>query len=194
MSAQFFSTPTEFYEWLLQFHEQEDELWVGYYKKHTKIPSMTWPESVDQALCFGWIDGLRHRIDDQSYKIRFTPRRKNSNWSAVNIERFAVLHAEGLVHEAGLAAYRRRQEDKSRIYTYENKDKISELPPDYLAQLQAHPLAWEYYDQHLAPSYKRISIYWILQAKREATRQRRLSILIESCAAGQKIPLLRPKK
>lgn len=189
MNLMFFPTGAEFYQWLATNHDKVDELWVGYYKKHTGIPSITWPESVDQALCFGWIDGIRKRIDEQSYKVRFTPRRPKSMWSAVNIKRVEELKTEGLMMPAGLAAYEKREEKKSKVYSYERKN--AKLSDEYEAQIRANEKAWDYYEQRLAHSYKKASIHWIMSAKKEETRQRRLNILIQSCEEGQKIPPLR---
>jgi uncharacterized protein YdeI (YjbR/CyaY-like superfamily) len=185
----FFPTPADFRAWLEAHHQQEDALWVGYYKKATGLPSVTWPESVDQALCFGWIDGLRKKVDEKSYKIRFTPRRAGSHWSAVNLERMAVLQAEGLVAPAGLAAFEKRKEALSQTYSYEQK--MDALAPEYEAQLKAHPQAWDFFYNQLAPSYRKTSIHWVMSAKREATRQKRIEILIESSQEGLKIPLIR---
>lgn len=187
-SVLFFPTPEAFRAWLEANHQQASELWVGYYKKKTGIPSMTWPESVDEALCYGWIDGLRKSIDEQRYKIRFSPRKAGSHWSAVNIERVGVLKKEGRMQPAGLEAFARRTEKNSRRAGYEQKSVA--LPPEYEAHIRAHPDAWAFFEA-LAPSYKKNSIWWVMQAKREETRQRRLRILIESSAEGKKIPPLR---
>lgn len=189
MEPIFFSTPEDFRKWLEKHHEKEELLWVGYYKKATGIPSMTWSESVDQALCFGWIDGLRKSVDNKRYKIRFTPRRPTSNWSAVNIKKMEALTKAGLMRPEGLAAYAKRKAEKSKIYSYEQDEVV--LDPAYKSKIKAHPKAWQYFDQ-LAPSYKKASIRWVMSAKREETRLRRLRILIESSEGQQKIPQLRP--
>lgn len=188
MEPIFFKTPADFRAWLEKNFDQIDEQWVGYYKKATKIPSITWPESVDQALCFGWIDGLRKSIDEKSYKIRFTPRRPASNWSAVNINRINELIKEGLVQPAGLAAFERRREDKSRIYAYENKPAT--LKEEYESEFRKHAKAWSYF-QNMAPYYRKMMINWVMSAKREETRLRRLGILIQSSEENQKIPSMR---
>lgn len=187
----FFPTPADFRTWLASNHDKEEVLWVGYYKKATKIPSITWPESVDEALCYGWIDGLRKSIDDKSYKIRFTPRRPNSNWSAVNIKRVAELKKTGMMKAAGLEAYAKKTAEKSRIYSYEQAQAA--LDPSYEAKIKANSKAWAFFE-NLAPSYKKASIRWVMSAKREETRLRRLGILIESSAEEQKIPQLRRSK
>lgn len=187
----FFPTPADFRKWLAENHESMEVLWVGYYKKATKLPSITWPESVAEALCYGWIDGLRKRIDDKSYKIRFTPRKKNSHWSDVNIKMMADLQEKDLVQPAGLAAFERRKEKKSRQAAYE-QDQVG-LPPNYEEQIKANAAAWAFFDG-LAPSYKKATIWYVLSAKREETRLRRLQVLIDSAAEGKKIPQLRRKK
>lgn len=188
MEPKFFPTPADFREWLDEHHEKEDVLWVGYYKKATGIASITWPESVDEALCYGWIDGLRKTVDEQRYKIRFTPRRPNSIWSAVNIGRVEALTQLGLMQPAGLAAYAKRKDKKSKVYSYEQEKVV--LDPAYKAKIKENPKAWEYYKK-LAPSYKKASIRWVMSAKREETRLKRLNILIESSEDQQKIPQLR---
>lgn len=188
----FFTTPAEWRHWLEAQHKAEDYVWVGYYKKHTGIPSMTWEESVDEALCFGWIDGIRKRIDSSTYKIRFTPRKKSSIWSGKNLKRIKELLSADLVSPAGINAYEARSTDKSVIYAYENKDKAV-LPPEYEQQLKAHPEAWAFFSEELAPSYRQTSIWWVIKAKQQSTRDRRIQILIDSCVEKRKIPPLRRK-
>ncbi len=190
MESTFFPEAADFRQWLLQHHLEESELWVGFYKKRTKIPSITWPESVQQALCFGWIDGLRKSIDDKSYRIRFTPRRPKSNWSLVNIKFYAELEKKGLLYPAGIAAYQRHREDSSGIYTYEQEEV--KLAPIYEKAIQAQPNAWAFF-QSLPPSAKRLTIRWVMTAKRATTRERRLQILIQSAEAGLRIPSIRRK-
>lgn len=192
MEPIFFATSAELRKWFEKNHDQITEQWIGYYKKATKIPSITWSESVDQALCFGWIDGLRKSIDDKRYKIRFTPRKKKSHWSAVNIKKMEQLEKEGLLHSRGIAAYALREENNSKQFAYEQK-KV-ELKLEYLELIKANAKAWAYYDEKLAPSYKRISIHWVMSAKREKTQHSRLAILISSCEEGLKIPMMRKKK
>ena len=188
MKPKFFPTPGDFRQWLTENHESEQELWVGYYKKATGKPSLTWPESVEQALCYGWIDGLRKSIDEEAYKIRFTPRRPNSIWSAINLKMVERLKKEGLMQPAGLAAYKRRSEKRSEVYSFEQGNV--KLAPEYEQQLKANPDAWEFF-QSLPPSVKKPSVWWVMSAKQESTRQRRLGILIECSATGQRIPQLR---
>jgi len=184
----FFPTPAHFGAWLKANHELEKVLWVGFYKKASGIPSITWPESVEEALCYGWIDGLRKSIDEVSYKIRFTPRRADSIWSAVNIKLVEKLKGEGRMQAAGLAIWEKRKIEK--VYSYEQR--IQKLDAAYLQRLKANEAAWTFFEA-LAPSYKKASIHWVMRAKREATREKRLGILIESSEAGLKIPPIRRK-
>lgn len=192
MEPIFFAKPEDLRKWFIENHEELTETWIGYYKVKSKIPSITWSESVDQALCFGWIDGIRKSIDDKSYKIRFTPRKKKSHWSAVNIKKIEVLQKENLLYPAGITAWKKRDEKNSKLFAYEQKTIV--LKTEYIEQLKSNTKAWEYYNNKLAPSYKRISDYWIMSAKQEKTRLSRLNILIQSCEGGLKIPMLRKKK
>ena len=193
MTLLFFAEPAAFRTWLEANHASETELWVGFYKKATGRPSLTWPESVDEALCFGWIDGLRKRVDEESYKIRFTPRKASSNWSAVNVGRVEALKAEGRMQPAGLAAYARLKEGSSRVYSYEQR-RDAKLDPAYEEEFRAHEEAWKYFRAQ-APWYQRTAIFWVMSAKREPTRKRRLGVLMDSSAEGRPIPnLARPKK
>jgi uncharacterized protein YdeI (YjbR/CyaY-like superfamily) len=181
----FFATPAEFRAWFEQHHETARELLVGYYKKGSGRPSITWPESVDQALCFGWIDGIRKRIDDVSYTIRFTPRKQRSNWSAVNIARVQELTSLGLMRQAGLKAFEERLEEKSGIYAYEQRD-AAQLSAEYEQQFRANRQAWDFF-QSQAGSYRKAAIWWVVSAKKEETRLRRLATLIEDSAQGRTI-------
>jgi uncharacterized protein YdeI (YjbR/CyaY-like superfamily) len=193
MNPIFFATPAAFRKWLEKHHAAKAELLVGFYKKDSGKPSITWPESVDQALCFGWIDGVRRRIDDVSYSIRFTPRKSVSNWSAINIARVAELTRLGLMAPAGLRAFERRREEKSAIYAYENK--VRTLAPADEKRFRANRKAWTFFTAQ-APSYQRVAIYWVTSAKREETRERRLATLIDDSANGRRIGIatLTPKK
>jgi uncharacterized protein YdeI (YjbR/CyaY-like superfamily) len=184
MKPTFFATPADFRRWFEKNHDKATELLVGFYKRDSGRPSITWPESVDQALCFGWIDGVRKRIDDISYTIRFTPRKRVSTWSAINIRRVEELKKLGLMQPAGLRAYEARSAKKSGIYAYENPPK--ELLPADEKKFRANRKAWEYFNTQ-APSYRRVAIYWIMSAKREETRARRLALLIEDSAAGRRL-------
>ena len=184
----FFPTPADFREWLEENHDQAQELWVGYYKKSSGQPSITWPESVDEALCFGWIDGLRKSVDDVSYKIRFTPRKSTSNWSKVNIERVQELTRLGKMTPAGLKAFKDRREAKSGIYAYEQRDAAA-LRETEEQQFRAHPQAWDFFQSQPA-SYRKAAVWWVVSAKKEETRQSRLSRLIEDSTHGRTIPPL----
>jgi uncharacterized protein YdeI (YjbR/CyaY-like superfamily) len=184
MEPTFFPTPAAFRKWLEKHHHSEEELLVGFYKKGSGKRSITWPESVDQALCFGWIDGVRKRIDDDSYTIRFTPRRRGSHWSAVNIRRAQELIAEGLMMPAGLNAFEQRTEYESAPYSYEQPPKT--LPPQYAKQFRAKRKAWEYFNAQ-PPGYRRVVLHWVLSAKKEETRTRRLATLIDDSAHGRRI-------
>lgn len=192
MKATFFRTQADFRQWLEKYHETETELFVGFYKKASKIPSITWSESVDEAICFGWIDGVRKSIDDKSYMIRFTPRRPNSIWSAVNLKKIEELTQKGLMKPAGIAIFKKRKEGKSKVYAYEQKQNVK-LDIVYEKEIKANEKAWAYFEV-LAPSYKKATIWWIMSAKQEKTRLKRLNITIESAAAGLKIPHLRKRK
>ena len=191
MDSIFFSQPADFRQWLEKNHDKAQELWVGYYKKTSGIPSITWPESVDEALCFGWIDGLRKSIDEKSYKIRFTPRKPGSHWSAVNIRRVEELTVLGLMCSAGLEAFKKRDTKKSKRAAYEQQDV--KIPEEYELKIRANKKAWEHYHS-LAPSYKKTTIWWVISAKQEATRLKRLDTLIASSEKGEKIPLLQWNK
>jgi uncharacterized protein YdeI (YjbR/CyaY-like superfamily) len=185
MEPIYFASPEEFRAWLEAHHETEKELLVGYHKKGTGKPTMTWPESVDEALCYGWIDGVRRSVDDERYMIRFTPRKARSIWSAVNIKRMAELTDLGRVRPAGLKAFAARAAEKSGIYAYENRD-AAELDAAAEAQFRANPVAWDFF-QAQAPSYRRTAIWWVISAKQEATRQKRLATLIDDSANGKRL-------
>ena len=185
MEPTFFETPADFRAWLARHHDTEPELLVGFYKKGSGRPSITWPESVDQALCFGWIDGVRRGIDEESYTIRFTPRKPSSNWSSVNIKRVGELNELGLMRPAGLAAFERRSEEKSGIYAYEQRT-AAKLDAAQQREFEANPAAWEFF-QAQPPSYRQTAIYWVVTAKREETRAKRLATLIDDSANGRRL-------
>lgn len=187
MKPRFFNSPAAFRVWLQENHASRVELLVGYYRRATGKPSMTWSESVDEALCFGWIDGIRRRIDEQRYTIRFTPRRPNSNWSRINLDKVVALDKAGRMMPAGLEVYEQRNPAKSQRYSYEQAGLG--LDAEYERTFKRRKKAWSWFE-NLAPSYRKQSIGWVMSAKREATRQRRLAILIDSSAAGRKIPPL----
>jgi uncharacterized protein YdeI (YjbR/CyaY-like superfamily) len=184
MNPTFFATPGAFRKWLEKHHERETELLVGFWKKDSGKPSITWPESVDEALCFGWIDGVRRRIDDESYSIRFTPRRKGSTWSAVNIRRATELKQFGRMHPAGLREFEARSDKKSGIYSYENATRT--LEPEMEKPFRANKKAWTYFNEQ-PPWYRRVAIYWVTTAKKEETRARRLETLIRDSAEGRRL-------
>jgi uncharacterized protein YdeI (YjbR/CyaY-like superfamily) len=190
MEATFFATPAEFRAWLERHHAERRELIVGFYRKGSGRPSITWPESVDEALCFGWIDGVRRSLGEDAYTIRFTPRQARSTWSAVNVRRAGELIAESRMTPAGLAAFEARGGDRTRIYSYEQR-RAAALEPGQEAQFRAVPAAWEWF-QARPPSYRRAAIHWVTSAKRPETRERRLQALIDDSAAGRPIgPLAR---
>jgi len=183
-ASHFFANPAQFRRWLQRNHASAKELWVGYYRKHTGRPSMTWPESVDEALCVGWIDGIRKRIDQDRYTIRFTPRRKGSIWSTINIRRVGVLTNEKRMQPAGLKAFALRKENKSGTYAYEQRSP--ELPQAYAAELRRDPAAWKHFSAQ-PPSYRKMVMWWIVSAKQEETRRKRLAKLITASAKGARL-------
>ena len=185
----FFASPEEFYAWLEEHHESESEAYVGYCKKGSGRPSLTWSEAVDQALCFGWIDSRAESIDDERYMQRFTPRRSGSNWSRINIEKVAKLTEAGLMRPAGLRAFEARTEEKSGVYSFE-QDEPAELPRAYEQRLRADAAAWAYWQARPA-GYRRTATHWVVSAKREETRERRLEQLIRCSADGEHVPPLR---
>lgn len=184
MEVKFFKNKQEFRKWLEKNHQSENELWVGYYKVRSGKQNMTWSESVDQALCFGWIDGIRKSIDHESYCNRFTPRRPNSNWSDVNIQKVEALIKNGLMNAAGLAIYNQRRETKSRVYSFENKPQ--KLPEAYEKLLKANTQAYDFFSAQ-APSYQKTIVHWILSAKQEKTQISRLEKLIQNSEQQKKI-------
>ena len=190
MDPQFFATPAAFRAWLAEHHASADELLVGFWKKDSGKPSVDWPQARDQALCFGWIDGVRKSMGPASYTIRFTPRRPGSVWSKVNVERYAALKAEGAITEAGEAAFEAGKEDRS-AYSYESE--VRELAPDEIERFRANRAAWSDWEQR-PPGYRRIALHWVTSAKKPETRARRLATLIEDSAHGRKIGLVDPAR
>jgi uncharacterized protein YdeI (YjbR/CyaY-like superfamily) len=184
----FFKSPQEFYDWLKEHHETESEVYVGFFKTHTGKRAMSWSEAVDQALCWGWIDTRTNGIDEDRYMQRFTPRRPGSNWSKINVEKVATLKEAGLMRPAGIAAFEKRSDDKTGVYSFERENAT--LPAEYEEQLRANPAAAEYFDAR-PPWYRRTAIHLIMSAKREETRLKRLAQLIEDSAAGRDIKQLR---
>ena len=179
-----FATAADFRAWLEENHATASELWIGYYKKGVPKTSMTYAEAVDEALCFGWIDGQARRISDEVAGQRFSPRRSTSSWSAINIAKMAELEASGRLHPAGRRAFEERDRRKDASYSYESPPR--ELPPDWLARLEADADAWTYW-QHETPSYRRTATHWVLSAKRPETRERRLATIIGDSAAGRRV-------
>jgi uncharacterized protein YdeI (YjbR/CyaY-like superfamily) len=190
--SQFFPTATDFRAWLEAHHDKFRALLVGFYKKDSGKPSITWPESVDAALSFGWIDGIRRRIDERSYSIRFTPRRPTSAWSSINIKRVRELTKKGLMHAAGLKAFAARSAKKSGIYSYEQR-KHARFTAQQEKRFRENKWAWEFFRSQ-APSYQRVTTWWVISAKKEETRLRRLSLLMDHSRRRRLLPRLIPAK
>jgi len=184
VKPRFFATPEKFRAWLAKNHANAGELLVGFRKKSTGKPSIDWPQSVDEALCFGWIDGVRHSLGPASYTIRFTPRKPRSTWSSINIRRVKAMSKLGRMSPAGLAAYKCRSADRSAIYAYEQRD-AAKLSPAETRLFKANPPAWKYFAA-LAPSYRHKAIYWITSARKVETRRGRLARIIAMAAVEQK--------
>ncbi len=181
MKPIFFSKQSDLRKWFTKNHKKETELHVGFYKVGSGKPSITWPQSVDEALCFGWIDGVGRSIDKESYQVRFTPRKPGSIWSAININKVELLIKQGLMKPEGLAAFEKRKEERSRVYTHENEAMKFSAP--FLKQFKANKKAWAWF-QLLAPSYKKLSTNWVMGAKQEATKIKRLNQLIAESEKG----------
>jgi uncharacterized protein YdeI (YjbR/CyaY-like superfamily) len=182
--ASFFRTPEELRKWFAKNHRTATELWVGFQKVGEGAASITWPESVDEALCVGWIDGVRKRIDDGSYAIRFTPRRSRSTWSVVNMRRVEALEDEGRMQPAGLKAFAARLEEKSGTYSYEQVH--GDLREPYLRMLRRNKAAWQFFEAQ-PPWYRRKASWWVASAKKEETRLKRLARLVEESAQGRAV-------
>ena len=191
MEPTFFETTDEFRAWLDKNHASAASLLVGFYKKGTRRPSITWPESVDVALCYGWIDGVRRGIDAESYTIRFTPRKRGSVWSSVNVRKVRALTEEGRMQPAGLAAFEARKEHRSGIYSHEQGDV--ELPEPYLDLLRRNTEAWAFFEKQ-PKSYRKSASWWVASAKKEETRRKRLDSLIAYSAKGERVPQFNWKK
>jgi uncharacterized protein YdeI (YjbR/CyaY-like superfamily) len=189
----YFGSPAAFRAWLEEHHETATEVWVGYWKKATGKPSLVWSEAVDEAVCFGWIDGVARGVDDERYAQRFTPRKNVSNWSAVNINKVERLRAEGRMRPAGEAAFALRRDDNTAIYSYEQRSN-PQLEPAEQALLEADAAAWAFFSAK-PPSYRKPALWWVISAKKPETRARRLATLIADSAAGRTIkPLTPPAK
>jgi uncharacterized protein YdeI (YjbR/CyaY-like superfamily) len=185
VEQRYFKTQAEFRAWLIDNHATATELGVVLHRKGSGEPSMTWSEAVDQALCFGWIDSVARRLDDTRRVQRFTPRKPRSNWSAVNIKKVADLTAQGLMTPAGLAAFARREEARSAVYSYENRH-LAALDPEREALFRADAGAWEFFERQ-PPSYRQTAIHWVINAKREETRSSRLARLIDASAQERRL-------
>lgn len=180
-----FATPAELRKWFAQNHTSAAQLWVGFYKKSSGKPSITWPESVDEALCVGWIDGVRKSLGEASYVIRFTPRKATSIWSVVNVNRVAVLTAEGRMQVAGLAAFEARSHAKTGVYSFEQE--APELTAGDIRIFKKNKAAWKFFEAQ-PPGYRRQMSWRVTSAKREETRAKRLQILIDASASGVRLP------
>ncbi len=184
-TPRFFEDSDSFREWLLKHAETESELLVGFHKVGSGRPSMTWSESVDEALCFGWIDGVRKRIDESTYQIRFTPRKPTSIWSAVNIKKMEALRQAGRLKPAGEEAFRRRTEKKSVVYAYE-QPSVAELSEKQIMEFKKSPAAWKFFED-CPPSYRKVLLHWVSGAKRSETRDTRFKVLLAACAEGRRL-------
>jgi len=184
----FFASPEAFRSWLEANHASAQELWVGFWKRTSGRPSLTWSESVDQALCYGWIDGVRYSLGDESYAIRFTPRRAGSAWSAVNLRKMAALIAGGLMRPAGMAVYAARDPAKTNLYSFERDEPT--LTAEEEQELRANEKAWAYL-QAQPPSFRRGVLHWLAAAKQQTTRQRRFAQLVQFSEMGQPVPPMR---
>jgi uncharacterized protein YdeI (YjbR/CyaY-like superfamily) len=181
--VQFLTTPEELRDWFDANHATADELWLGSYRKSSGRPSLTWSEAVDEALCVGWIDGVRYSLDAVAHAQRFTPRRKGSTWSAINVAKVATLTEQGRMRPAGLAAFEARDPARTAIYSYEQA--LAAFTPEETAAFQAEAHAWAAWEGE-APWYRRAASYWVTSAKRPETRARRLAELIERSAGGER--------
>lgn len=188
-SPTFFATPAAFRKWLAARHAGAAELLVGFYKTSSGKPSVTWPESVDEALCFGWIDGVRRRVDETRYTIRFSPRKRTSVWSSINVARAQALIESGRMQAAGLRAFEARREHRSGIYSYEQRSVT--LAPPYDALLRKNRAASAFFEAQ-PPSYRKAASWWVVSAKKDETRRRRLERLAAYAEKGERIPELRP--
>jgi uncharacterized protein YdeI (YjbR/CyaY-like superfamily) len=184
--ATFFSGPEEFRAWLAAHHATATELWMGLYKKHVPERGLVWEDAVTEALCWGWIDSVAQRIDEDATRQRWTPRKPSSNWSAINIATVERLIAEGRMQPSGLAAYERRRPERSGIYAYEQPGELA-LTPEYAARLAADPGAAAFWEA-ATPSYRKLCVNWVMTAKQEATREKRLTQLIDDSAHGRLVP------
>lgn len=186
MKPKFFSTPAEFRQWLEQNHDKESELMIGFHRKASGKKSITYAEAVDEALCFGWIDGVRKKLNETSYVQRFTPRKPRSIWSLINVNHVERLKKEGRMHAAGLETYERRTPERTGIYSFENRPR--QLSPAYEKRFRENKKAWKFFEEQ-PPYYKRLMLFRIMSAKKEETQIRRLEQLIECSAKGERLGL-----
>jgi uncharacterized protein YdeI (YjbR/CyaY-like superfamily) len=193
MEPKFFTSPEKFRQWLQKNHDSVNELLVGFHKKDSGKKSITYAEALDEALCFGWIDGVRKSLDETSYTIRFTPRKPKSIWSNVNVKHVERLRKEGRMAEPGLKVYAQRDPKRTGIYAFENRPK--EFSPEYEKKFRANKAAWEFF-QTIPPSLRNTYIFWVMGAKKEETQLHRLELLIESSAKGVRYGkfLAKPKR
>ncbi len=189
MNPTFFLSPGELRAWFEANYDSAHELLLGFHKVGSGRPSVTYREALDAALCFGWIDGVRRGIDAESYSIRFTPRKRKGNWSLVNIKRARQLNEQGLMHPAGLLAFEHRDETQAAAYSYERNNP--QFEPGIERSFRAKRKAWAFFET-LPPSYRRTVTWWVMSAKREETRHKRLEILIDYCGRGERVPLMTP--
>ena len=190
MDATYFESPEELRAWLEEHHDTATELWIGFYKKATGRRALSWSQVVDEALCFGWIDGKVQRIDDERYRQRLTPRKPTSNWSAINIAKVAELRAQGRMTPAGEAAFAARCENRSAVYSYERRHEAV-FDAEQERAFRANGAAWEWFNAQ-SPTYRATATFWVVSAKRPETRERRLGSLIECSAEGRRVPALQP--
>jgi len=188
MKPIFFTNSSKLRKWFERNYDKKKELLVGFHKAHTGKPSITWSESVDQALCFGWIDGIRKSLGETSYTIRFTPRKPGSIWSDINIKKVEELTKKGLMYAAGIEAFSKRDEEKSRVYSYERNNL--QLDKNFVTQFRQNKKAWKFF-QSQPPSYQKPVISWVMSAKQEETKLKRLATLIKDSEEGQRIKQLR---
>jgi uncharacterized protein YdeI (YjbR/CyaY-like superfamily) len=191
MDAEFFDTAADLRAWFERHHDTAPELFVGYWKKGSGRTGVTHPEAIEQALCFGWIDSIGRGIDEQRYQVRFTPRRKGSVWSKINVAKIAELTEQGLMHEAGRRAFDQRKPDRVAVYSYEQPSEAV-FDRAQTDAFRSRSSAWEWFCAQ-SPSYRRTAVHWVVSAKRPDTRDRRLAQLIEDSAAGRKVPPLAPR-
>jgi len=190
MQPKFFTSPEKFRAWLERNHDGATELLIGFHQKSSGKKSVTYAEALDEALCFGWIDGVRKNLNETSYTIRFTPRKPKSIWSNVNVKHVERLQKEGRMHRAGLEAYERRAPERTGIYSFENAPR--ELPPEYEKTFRQNKAAWKFF-QEQPPGYKRLMVFRTVSGKKEETRLRRLKQLIESSEKGERMGILKQK-